>query len=210
MFVFSSPVHIQGLQGWVTSDLPGPYPQVRELHGAVFCSISTGIGAASCGIVSFRCRVHFPCGEISYEHCFTWIPLRAGKPCGYCVVGWATKTWGFFMGRELEVSQIKMFCLWACQTFELSKCCSALSRADAAEWGYASLSPEEGELEFVLVIEQIQVVWPHPATLRRPRWIIHVVFSGNAEFVGEIHKQQREHVGEGGICLTLSRRGGWV
>lgn len=210
MFVFSSSVHIQGLQSWITSDLPGPYPhcpQVRDLHGTVFCSISMGIGAASCGSVSFGCRVHFPCGEISYEHCFTWT-LRAGNPCGYCVVGWATTMWGGFMGREEpRVSQIKMFCLWACQAFELSECCCALSRADAAEWGQASLSHEEGELEFVLVIEQIQVVWPHPATLRRPCWIIHAVFSGNAELVGEIHKQQREHAGEGGICLSLCLAG---
>lgn len=157
------------------------------------------------------CSWHFSCGEISSEHCFTWIPLRAGKPCGYCVVGWAIKMWGFFMSREEpRVSQIKMFCLWACQAFELSKCCSALSRADAAERGHASLSHEEGELEFVLVIEQIQVVWPHPASLRchhYPHWIIHALFSGNAEFVGEIRKQQREHVGEGGICLTLCLAG---
>lgn len=159
------------------------------------------------------CTWHFPCGEISYEHCFKWIPLRAGKPCGWILCRRMShkNVRVFFMGREeLRVSQIKIFCLWACQAFELSKCCSALSRADAAEWGHASLSHEEGELEFVLVIEQIQVMWPHPASLRchrYPRWIIHALFSGNAEFVGEICKQQREHVGEGGICLTLCLAG---
>lgn len=52
MFVFSSPVHTQRLQSWITSELQGPYPhspphpRVRDLHGIVFCLISIEAGAS--------------------------------------------------------------------------------------------------------------------------------------------------------------------
>lgn len=48
-FVFSSPVHTQRLQSWITSELHGPYPRhpprVRDLHGIVFRLISLEAGA---------------------------------------------------------------------------------------------------------------------------------------------------------------------
>lgn len=114
MFVFSSSVHIQGLQSWITSDLPGPYPHCPPGQRSA-CFLLSLHGGRCCKL--WQCFIQmqdpfFPVERLVMSLASHKSPLGQANPVD--IVGWATKTWGFLMGREeLRVSQIKMFCLWA-------------------------------------------------------------------------------------------------
>lgn len=88
MFVFSSPVHIQGLQSWITSDLPTPSAPRLEICMELF-SAQSPRGQLLRAVAVFHSDAGsvFPVERLVMSIASHESPLRAGKPCGYLVVG---------------------------------------------------------------------------------------------------------------------------